>query len=493
MARVLFVFSVDGHTAFNRRPLPSKAVQMGLSYVSAALRAAGHETRLVVLESRGGSTEWRLIDEQLEGFRPDLVGHTAVASQFPFVAAAAQHIRAAGRDVFQIVGGPHASLNPQAALDAGFDAVCVGEGEQPMVELARQIDDGRRPSNIGNLWFRRDDKIEVNPTRPFRGDLDTLPWPDREMWKPWLDQRGSEVHTVFLGRGCPFQCTYCCNHALKRLADGEYVRMRSPNAIVAEVAALAAPPDVDQEMSLEVETIMLKPAWAEELCNQLAALNAQRSRPIRFRTNVRVTPAGDYERVFAAFAQANIRLVDIGLESGSDRVRREILQRHYRNEDVLRAVAAARRHGLKFGLFNLIGVPGETYADFLETTRMNRRCQPDWDFTSIFFPYPGTRLHAQCIAQGACDVLPNGEHERRVAVLDLPTFPAATIQRCYDHFPEYVRHSNPLVRELYIAWKRWGVPLTRQMTRLPGYWFARRMLGQRWRSRELNVASDVQV
>ena len=266
MTRALFVFSIDGHRRFDRRPIAAAAIQLGISYIAALLKQHAHQTSLLVLESRRGAEELQLVTARLRTFEPELVCHTAVATQYPFIVDLARHIRDARPELFQVIGGPHAALNPEQAVRDGFDAVCIGEGEHACLELAGQLGEGRRPSGIANLWIRGTGGVERNTPRPFLQDLDTLPPPDRSLWDEWLDHTRPPIHTVLLGRGCPFQCTYCCNHALRKLAPGTYVRMRSPDAIVQEIESLATPPDVEQSIYLEVETLMLDPEWTEALC-----------------------------------------------------------------------------------------------------------------------------------------------------------------------------------------------------------------------------------
>ena len=80
------------------------------------------------------------------------------------------------------------SLTPAEEMLEIFDALCIGEGEYPGLELVEQLSEGKSPSGIMNLWIKQADGIEKNPTRPFLQDMDELPFPDREMWNPWTVQ-----------------------------------------------------------------------------------------------------------------------------------------------------------------------------------------------------------------------------------------------------------------------------------------------------------------
>lgn len=101
----------------------------------------------------------------------------------------------------------------------------------------------------------------------------------------------------------------------------------------------------------------------------------------------------------------------------------------------MRAVRAAREHGLQVGIYNLVGLPTETRKEFMETVKMNRLCQPDWFLLSVFFPYPGTELHRRCEELGLLKRGLNHELERRKPALDLPGFSKLEIAACRTLFP----------------------------------------------------------
>lgn len=448
--KVLFVHSTT-EAGTLRKPLQSlEQMQFGVSYISAVLKEHGHETRLVVLNSAAGLGTRPLLKETFEGFSPGLVCFTAVATEIDFIRSVAEVVRREVPGAFLLAGGPHVSLNPEQCGGDPFDAVCVGEGEYPTLELADCLEQGGEPSGIMNLWIRSNQAIERNPTRPFVADLDRLPFPDREMWLPWLDSAEVRRTSVLLGRGCPFSCTYCSNHALRSVAGGEYVRFRSPDNIVREIEHVAASTPSIEELYLEVETIPVRKDWFRGLCDNLRRFNAGRSRRITFGTNVRITPNADYDDMFAAFKQAGFRFVNIGLESGSERIRRDVLSRRYANDDVIRATDAARAHGIQVCLYNMIGLPCETWEDFRETVEVNRRVQPDWHMTSVFYPYPGTALYRTCVEDGLLPGAGIRGLERRTPVLRLAGFPRWKVYLSYIGFEYLVYHGHRSASRVFL-------------------------------------------
>jgi radical SAM superfamily enzyme YgiQ (UPF0313 family) len=450
--KVLLVYSLrDILTA--RRPLASLGdIHIGLSYVSAYLKARGHQTQLVVLGSETPSRSIAMLEEAVADFDPECVACTAVSTQFPFIKAAAQRLKQRWPGKFLLLGGVHASLAPEDALQSDFDAVCIGEGEAAAAEVAECLDAGRPPRGLANIWVKLPDgSVEKNRARDFLASLETLPAPDRKMWHPWIMARNKNQQVVLPSRGCPYNCSYCSNHALRKLAGGKYVRFRSPETIVDEIRALKEQYPETTDVYLQSETIAVNADWLDALAAGLESLNATLEPKLSFTCNFRVARQFVNERVFGALARANVKTIEIGLESGSERIRCEVLRRHYTNAEFLQAVALARRHGMQVDVYNMIGLPGESLADHWETIEINRKVCPNRSLTSIFFPYPGTDLFALCQQK---EWLTRGKTltaERTRAMLDLPDFPREEIQRAFDWFEYRVYEGQ---RPWHFRWRK---------------------------------------
>jgi anaerobic magnesium-protoporphyrin IX monomethyl ester cyclase len=434
--KIMFIYSFEDTESISR-PLKSwLAIPFGISYISSVLKADGHQTQLVVL---GSNNQWRdnikILNTFVREFSPNLICVTAVTSQYPFVKKIAGVIKSQWPDKYLVIGGVHATLNPSEVIRDSFDAVCIGEGEYPVLELVAQMEANNIPHSIANLWIKSPDGgIERNSPRPFLQDIDRLPFPDRTIWTSWMKKHPDTELAVLLGRGCPYGCTYCCNHALRKVALGKYVRFRSPENIIKEVAFLLATYPTQSRIYFEVESITLDKAWLLEFCKQLEAFNATIHNFISYSCNFRISPQSIDEKIFLALKKANFLKINIGLESGSDRIRKEILKRDYSNRDFLDITAMARKAGLKMNIYNIIGIPGETYDDYLETVSLNRQCQPDNHTTGIFFPYPGTDLYDICVREGFINIPIDHRLERQQSVIDFPNFSKRQIQKAYTWF-----------------------------------------------------------
>lgn len=436
--KMLFLYSLEADMSISK-PVGWASIQLGISYISSILKADGHQTQLLVLRSNDFANSVKRLKIVMDEFSPEVVGFTAVATQYPFVKKIAAEVKKNWPDKYLVIGGVHATLNPAKIINDSFDAVCVGEGEYPTLELCRQLEANTAPHGIANLWIKSPDgSIEENAPRPFIQDIDSLPFPDRSLWMSEVGEN-DELLSILGGRGCPYDCTYCCNHAIRKVASGQYVRFRSPENIIKEVAFIHKTHKSLSQVYFEIESIALKKAWLLEFCKQLEEFNDTIDNFISYSCNFRISPQSQDEKIFEALKKANFKQINIGLESGSERIRREILKRNYTNKDFLDTIAMARKVGLKIFLYNIVGFPGETYDDYMETVSMNRQCQPDIHNTGIFFPYPGTDLHDMCvregfIKEGFIDNLAHHRWERKEAFIDFPGFSRRQIQKAYISF-----------------------------------------------------------
>jgi len=442
---ILFIHTLVDAAMPPVRPLNSwTKIQLGISYISSVMKEAGHHTKLVVPRHHHFEHE---LDRAMLEFSPDIICFTAVFTEYPFIKKMANYMHTKAPKAYMIIGGPHASLQPEEVSREPFDAICIGEGEYPMTELSSDLQKGVNPQGIQNLWIKSNSSIEKNNTREFIENLDKLPFPDREMWRQWVEH--DTQHTILLGRGCPYNCTYCCNHRLRKLAQGKYVRFRSPSNVMEELTELCENfPDVT-EIYFEVETIIANQKWAFEFCAMLEDFNASRDKPIGFGTNVRVLRGKSLKPLFKAFSRAGFTYINIGIESGSERIREEVLGRFYSNEDLVRTCDEARECGLRINAYNMIGLPGETPEDFKKTLEVNRRCLPERNYLSIFYPYPGTELYNRCVERGLNVQLEYEIMERYIPVLGLPEFPDKKVSHYFRWFDWYVyKGKRPFVKIL---------------------------------------------
>lgn len=445
--KVLFIYSIQKSVTFSKPLAGQEGMQFGISSISSVLKQNNHSTNLLILDRKHGRKNLKLLTNTINELTPDLICFTSVHSEFDFISEIAKYIKLNFPKIPLIGGGVHITLNPSDELLEIFDCICIGEGEYPVLEYIECLEKGNSAKEVQNIWIKENGSIYKNAVRSFIPNLDTLPFPDRDIWQRWILEPQTRL-TVLLGRGCPYNCTYCCNHKLRKVANGDYVRLRSTENILMEIEMLHEKFPEIHEYFLEVETIGCNLVWLFDLCQKLQKFNLSQVNKLRFSTNLRIFQNMDFESVFQNLKLANFESVIIGLESGNERVRKEILNRIYSNENILQAVKVARKYEIKIGIFNMVGIPTETQNDFNDTIKMNQVIKPDWHSTSIFFPYKGTKLYEITNEMGLLPKILNTKSERQKAVLNLPGFTNKQIQRSFDSFHYEVYKVNENKKKL---------------------------------------------
>jgi len=193
---------------------------LGLLYISSVLRAAGHEVRLSIAASQDPVAVAR-------DWQPGIVGYSVFTGSQRFYRDLNLRIKQQLPGVLSVFGGPHPTFFPEFLEEPGVDAVCIGEGEGAMLDLATAVQGGRPLTGIDNWGFKHEGGVERNAIRPLEDNLDLLPLPDLEMlFAEDGYTRQSGIKHFMTSRGCPYECTYCFNHALAKIYGVKRNRLR---------------------------------------------------------------------------------------------------------------------------------------------------------------------------------------------------------------------------------------------------------------------------
>jgi len=372
---------------------PQGRIYLGAAWLSAVLKRAGHGLAFLHLVEPPEKGELlRRIEEE----RPGLVGFSCTTPMFSKVRRMAAWVREE-LGLPTVIGGAHATLDPEGCLSDGcFDFVCVGEGEDALLELVRALEEGKNPTGIASIWGRWEGEEFRNPVRPLLEDLDLLPFPDRSIFDLSLmapDQR--ERITVMASRGCPFRCHYCSNHVQRSRYPnrGRYVRFRSVDNVLEEVERLACKLEGIDHVRFDDDILTLRRAWFEEFVEKYP-----RRIGLPFICNSRVDLL-DEEKI-RKLARAGCKTICMGIESGNPYIRENILGRRMSDERILEAFHLCRKYGIGTVSLNMMGFPREDFSMVLDTVKLNARARPGLSQITVFFPFPGTVLHEICKEDG---------------------------------------------------------------------------------------------
>ncbi len=392
---------------------------LGPGFLAAYLRAHGHAAAFLRVAHDAG------MDAIAAGVRaeaPDLIGVSLTTRQWLRARAVLGALRRVS-NVPVIAGGLHPTFAPEAVLAAeGIDFVCLGEGEGALLDLVTALEAGAATEGIANIWTKGGARPLL---RPPMAPIDGLPFTARDM----LDERPGVVH-VSTQRGCPFPCTYCAArmydalYAERAAEDGAYGRRRSHENVLAELRAIRAAGPLHYVIFLD-DTFTIHHPWVKRFCEVYGA-----ELRVPFSLNARVETVN--ERMLHELAAAGCRHIVYGVESGSERVRREIMKRSATNQRFRDVFRWTREAGILATANYILATPGETMAEMRETIALHHELQPvDFAFF-VFYPYPGTELFYLCRERGW---LPENHLERpavhRRSILRLPGITEADIETIY--------------------------------------------------------------
>lgn len=384
--RVLLVSPYRGKTY---ESVGIRVPPLGLLYIAGALRAGGHEVKLDLSEDAESQ-------DKIDCSDADIVGITSTTSQFKKALKIAKAAHEQGKIV--MMGGPHPTSAPEETLKSGYvDYVVRSEGEATAIELLKRIEQSNgqfEPSKVlGISWYDKESGTVVNnPPRPFIWDLDSLPYPARDLGGDVMRYRnkGIDGHispTMITTRGCPYGCKFCDVHVLA----GRRWRMRDPKSVADEVEHLVTKYGA-QDIRIMDDIINFSNEKLHSLFDAILERNFNVTFWVMGRADMLIKDPASAEKM----AKAGVRTMFLGIESPSKRILKAYRKGGKASADTSeQAVRLLREHGIEaYGGF-IIGEPSETEEEIRDTIEYAKYINPATAQFSILTPYPGTEVWNQ--------------------------------------------------------------------------------------------------
>ena len=388
---------------FPRYKYPSGDPPLGLAYLASYVREST-DIKVEIIDTTFGKSEKALASKLKKG-NYDLLGIYSNITFIKYALQVAELSKKLNPNKKVIIGGPFATVMPKETLENSFvDAIAIGEGEQTLYDL---IKNDLRFKGVRGLWYKDGDKIKINPPRKPIKNLDSIPFPARDLLpmkkyiRHWFQLDSVSLNlkgTHIIGlRGCPYNCTFCQPTLRKIFGPG--IRLRSPENIIEELLHLKKEYKINSFI-FEDDTFIINQKWVEEICKRMTEEGLDLLWGCNVRANLVNGP------LLKKMKKAGLVKVYIGIESLSQRILDSVYDKRITVNQIKKSIIIAKKLGLKTQGYFMLGAPTETLREVESTIKFAKESDLDEAMFSITTPIPGTRLYEK--TKSLIESNPNG-------------------------------------------------------------------------------------
>jgi len=365
---------------------------MGLLYIATYAKTKhGSRFQIEILDTQVERMGYDSIREHIKKTKPDIVGISSMTFLVIDALKVAKITKEVNPDTHVVVGGTHPTIYPEEmASQPVIDTIVLGEGEITFSELLGALDEQKPLDGINGVGFRINGRVKINPPRDFIKDLDSLPFPDRDLipYKKYYNLlgKGKEIMTSLLtSRGCPHDCIFCTKK------DGRLCRMRSPENVVREIEECLALGINDFDIIDDTFTINRRRLM------DITDLIIEKNLKITMDVRARVDQVD--QSILDNLARAGCNRIRFGVESGNPGVLKA-LKKGITLEQIQTAFKMAKKAGIVTFAYFMLGSPGETASEIEESITLAKKINPDFVQFLITTPFPATELYDIGIEKG---------------------------------------------------------------------------------------------
>lgn len=407
----LLLISINLKNVKEFKNIPVDISTLGIRYLSSYLKKAGHQVNTLFLCQPDGTLENKdelnQINDHVDKFKPDLIGVGLMSNHLDRAIAVTKSIKTRNDSPPIIWGGIHPTIDPKGCLEFA-DFVCVGEGELAVEKLLNNLNNFKE---VAGIWYKENDKAVAGQSGQLVIDIDSLPYPDYDLNTQYIIHQEKLIplsvdilrqyfpaargdHRVMSSRGCPHSCTYCCSSIFKDLYHGHYLRMRSVDNFIGEMVEIKNKfPFVKFFKIMDDSLVTNNVKWLEEF-------NQQYKQKVNLPFFCNVSPLTITERKMDLLVDAGLSHTQIGLQSGSDRINKEVYSRYMKVKDFLQATKLLEKYRgrLNFSVDIIVDNPYENDEDLIKGINVLTQIKKPF-YLNVFSLtiYPGTGLHKMAI------------------------------------------------------------------------------------------------
>ena len=388
---------------------------LGVRYLETSLKEAGYRVVTVfykgfhsVRPQKTTQEELALLCREIEKEKPLLIGLSVMSSMYLDTVNLVMDSIKKSFSIPIVCGGAYATMFPERLLQSGASFVIRADGEIPLRLLADALYGQTDYAQYPSLCFYGKDGSYIENKIGFiqeQIDLYGLPAVHSEnacyiengtitYGDPQLDMPSYEV---IASRGCPFTCSYCCCVNLKRLFPKRtrYVRTRSVKSVIEELKLAKRECRRLVFVHFYDEIFPNQPGWVDEF---VEAYQKHIGLPFTIWSHPKMVD----EEMLKKLVPAGLTEVIMGIQSGSERIRRDVFHRYESQQEIIAATRAIRKAGVEWASYDfMLQHPFETTQDLQETYWLIKRLYPPFDLQLHGLNFlPGTDIVSLAVEQG---------------------------------------------------------------------------------------------
>jgi len=305
-----------------------------------------------------------------------------------------------------IWGGAHVNVMPDECLRYA-DMICVGEGEEALLELVKNYAADKTDLTIKNIWFKNGERIVRNELRELEENLDKYPFPDFDLksqlvmtengFENLTEKHFNGEYSTMSSRGCPYSCHYCYNSYRRDQykSKGKYLRVRSVENVIEELVL------AKNKFSHLTRINFWDDSFIARRREDFILFQKLYKEKINLPFFALIEPmAFDFEKV-KLLRDSGLAALQLGVQTGSERINRDVYNRRVSNQRVIEIARQIRELGIEVIYDVIFNNPYEEPRDVAES--VNLFLQFPWPvslqgFNLIF--YPGTQITERALQDG---------------------------------------------------------------------------------------------
>jgi len=336
------------------------------------------------------------LQNEFDNFSPDLIAMSTTEDMWNLGLLLLESLRnrIKQNSTPVIVGGVFPTFAPDLVIAQDLvNMVCIGEGEEALVDLSYRIGKGISYEDVTNLWVKTADGrlVKNKVTKPV--DINSLPmldlslFEDERLYRPMAGKwyRMLPVETI---RGCPYKCAYCNSPTqvefYKKNSSSSFFRKKDVKLIYNELKYFIDNYSMEYGYFWADTFLAMNSRELDEFCEMYQDIKL----PFWMQTRPETLSEAKIERL----AEVGLHRISFGLEHGNEEFRQKYLDRSFKNRDIVEKLKIPHNYGVQYSVNNITGFPYETRELAFDTIELNRHIKSDNQNLYAFVPFHGTPL-----------------------------------------------------------------------------------------------------